>query len=61
MHINTQSMVSTFDGVLFAMQLYNFDAVCMSETCLKNNNLLLHHVSSILKYLTTEAIEEEVA
>ena len=45
MHINTQSMVSTCDDLVFAIERYNFDVVCMSETWLKDNNLLLHHVS----------------
>jgi hypothetical protein len=45
LHINTQSMVSTFDDLLFAIERYNFDVVCMSETWLKDNKLLLQHVS----------------
>ena len=38
-------MVSTFDDLLFAIERYNFDVVCMSETWLKDNKLLLQHVS----------------
>ena len=45
MHINTQSMVSTFDSLLLTLKQYPFDVVCMSETWLKNNQLLLQHVT----------------
>ena len=34
MHINTQSMVSTFDSLLLTLKQYPFDVVCMSETWL---------------------------
>ena len=44
MHVNTQSMVSTFDDLVFAIERFNFDVVCMSETWLKDSNLLLQHV-----------------
>ena len=45
MHINTQSMVSTFDGLLMTLKQFPFDVVSMSETWLKNNELLLQHVA----------------
>ena len=45
MHINTQSMVSTFDNLLITLKDYRFDIVTMSETWLKDNNLLLQHVT----------------
>ena len=32
MHINTQSMVSTFDQLLFTINCYPFDIIAMSET-----------------------------
>ena len=44
-HINTQSMVSTFDHLLIAIERYSFDIISMSETWLKNNSLLLQHVT----------------
>lgn len=49
MHINTQSMVSTFDGLLAILRQYPFDIITMSETWLKDNDLLLQHVT-ILGY-----------
>ena len=45
MHINTQSMVSTFDGLLTSLSEYPFDIITMSETWLKDNDLLLQHVT----------------
>ena len=45
MHINTQSMVSTFDGLLTTLSQYPFDIITMSETWLKDNELLLQHVT----------------
>lgn len=45
MHINTQSMVSTFDNLLLAANEYPFDIITMSETWLKDNDLLLQHVT----------------
>ena len=45
MHLNTQSMVSTFDELLLTVKEYPFDAIAMSETWLKNNELLLQHVT----------------
>lgn len=44
MHINTQSMVSTFDQLLFTINRYPFDVIAMSETWLNDNPLLLEHV-----------------
>lgn len=44
-HINIQSMVSTFDSLLLNIEKYSFDVVTMSETWLKANNLLLQHVA----------------
>ena len=45
MHINTQSMISTFDGLLMTLRQYPFDFISMSETWLKNNPVLLQHVN----------------
>ena len=45
LHINTQSMVSTFDELLVTMNEYPFDVVTMSETWLKNNPHLLSYVN----------------
>ncbi len=45
MHLNTQSMVSTFDELVLTMKQYPFDVICMSETWLKDNPLLLQHVN----------------
>ena len=44
MHINTQSMVSTFDQLLFTINRYPFEIIAMSEIWLNNNPLLLEHV-----------------
>ena len=44
-HINTQSMISTFNHLLMATARYSFDIISMSETWLKNNNLLLQHIT----------------
>ena len=35
-HLNTQSMVSTFDELLVTIREYSFDIVAMSETWMKN-------------------------
>ena len=45
MHINMQSMISTFDGLLMTLRQYPFDVISMSETWLKSNPLLLQHVN----------------
>ena len=45
MHLNTQSMVSTFDDLLVTIREYPFDVVAMSETWMKNNPHLLQYVS----------------
>ena len=45
MHINTQSMVSTFDHLCLLIQRYFFDVITMSETWLKENNLLIQYVT----------------
>jgi hypothetical protein len=39
MHINTRSMVSTFDHLCLMIERYAFDIITMSETWLKENNL----------------------
>ena len=41
MHINTQSMISTSDNFLLAVDRYKFDFITMSETWLKENHFLL--------------------
>ena len=45
MHLNAQSMVSTFNELVLTMKQYPFDVICMSETWLKDNPLLLQHVN----------------
>ena len=45
MHINTRSMVSTFDHLCLLIERYSFDVITMSETWLKENNLLLQYVT----------------
>ena len=45
MHINTQSMISTFDDLLLAVDRYKFDVITMRETSLKENHLLLQYVT----------------
>ena len=45
MHLNTQSMVSTFNELVLTMKQYPFDVICMSETWSKDNPLLLQHVN----------------
>ena len=49
MHLNTKSMVSAFDELLLKIKQYPFDVISMSETWLKENPLLLKHVT-ILGY-----------
>ena len=44
MHLNTQSMVSTFHELLVAIREYSFHVVAMSETWMKNNPYLLQYV-----------------
>ena len=45
MYINTQSIISTFDNFLLAVDRYKFDVTTMSETWLKENHLLLQYVT----------------
>lgn len=45
LHLNTQSMASTFNELLLTVQKYEFDIATLSETWLKDNHLLLSHVS----------------
>ena len=44
MHLNTQSMTSTFDSLHVVVQTYGFDVVTLSETWLKDNPHLLSHI-----------------
>ena len=44
-HINTQSMVSSFDELLATIKEYPFDIVTISETWLKDNPLRLQYVT----------------
>ena len=44
-HLNTQSMVSTFDELLVTIKEYPFDVIAMSETWLKDNPHLLNYVT----------------
>jgi len=43
-HLNTQSMVSTFDEFMLFVDKYNFDAITLTETWLKDNLYLLDYV-----------------
>ena len=52
MHLNTQSMTSTFDELSLLISDCPFDIVTLSETWLENNQLLLNYVS-IPGYATT--------
>ena len=45
MRLNAQSMTSTFDELVMLLNDYPFDVVMLSETWLKDNALLLQHVS----------------
>ena len=45
MHLNTQSMTSTFDELQLLLNDYPFNVVTLSETWLKDNSLLLQDVS----------------
>ena len=45
MHLNTQSMISTFNEFLLTVSQYSFDVFTLSETWLKNNPYLLEYVS----------------
>ena len=38
-------MITTFGNLLITINCYNFDVITRSETWLKDNNLLLQHVS----------------
>ena len=44
-HINSQSMVSTFDELTLLIKEYPYDVITMSETWLKNNPHLLNYVT----------------
>ena len=44
-HINTQSMVSSFDELILFIKEYPNDVITMSETWLKNNPHLLNYVT----------------
>ena len=44
MHLNTQSMVSTFNEFQLGINKYRFDVITLSETWLKNNPELLEYV-----------------
>ena len=45
LHINTQSITSTFDSLLMTIDRYSFDIITMSETWLNENKLRLQHVT----------------
>jgi hypothetical protein len=45
MHLNTQSMVSSFNEFQVFLSQYPMDVITMSETWLKENPALLEHVS----------------
>ena len=45
MHLNTQSMVSTFNEFLLTVNRYPLDIITLSETWLKDNHLLMEYVS----------------
>ena len=44
LHLNTQSMVSSFPEFECMVSTYNFDMYCLSETWLSDNQHLLDHV-----------------
>ena len=44
MHLNTQSMVSTFNEFQLVINKYPFDVITLSETWLKNNPEPLEYV-----------------
>ena len=44
LHLNTQSLTSSFDEFRLTIEIYKFDVITLSETWLKNNSLLLNHV-----------------
>ena len=50
MHINTQCMVSTCDNLRLVIERFGYDIITMSETWLKDNQLLLDHLA-ILGYV----------
>ena len=43
-HLNTQSMVSTFDEFMLFVNRYDFDVITLTETWLKDNPFLLEYV-----------------
>lgn len=43
-HLNTQSMVSTFDEFKLFVNRYDFDVITLTETWLKNNPFLVEYV-----------------
>eukprot|EP00111_Clytia_hemisphaerica_P013088 TCONS_00038423-protein len=43
-HLNTQSMVSTFDEFMLFVDRYDFDVITLTETWLKDNPFLLDYV-----------------
>ena len=45
MHVNTQSVVSTFNEFLLMTETCPMDIITMSETWLKNNSALLEYVT----------------
>lgn len=45
MHLNTQSMVSTFNEFLLTVNSYPLDIIALSETWLKDNPQLMEYVS----------------
>ena len=45
LHLNTQSLLSSFDEFKNLIHTYNFDIVAMSETWLKDNSALLQYVN----------------
>ena len=44
-HLNTQSLVSSFNEFLLTFDKYKFDLITMSETWLKDNDHLLSYVN----------------
>ena len=44
-HLNTQSMISSFDEFCLFMNEYDFDVMALSETWLRNDNNLLNYVT----------------
>ena len=50
-HINTQSLLSSFDEFRIMLLTYKFDIITLSETWLQDNKKQLDYVSDLPGYL----------